>query len=93
MGYGFVLRGSREASAQAEALKAKVLRCLRRLTSQAGEIPRCCRFFKRSSNAALISHHFPKGEAGSRLIAPGQLKSLGTDAFIAFGFELSREVR
>ena len=64
MGYGFVLRGSREASAQAEALKAKVLRCPRRLTNQAGAIPRCCKFFKRSSNAALISYHFLKGKAG-----------------------------
>ena len=30
--YGFVLRGSREAAVQAEALEAKVLMCLRRLT-------------------------------------------------------------
>ena len=40
----------------------------------------------------MTSHHFLKGKDGSRMVAPGQLKSLGTDAFIAFGFERSREV-
>ena len=33
------LRGSREASAQAEALEAKVLMCLRRLTGPRGSDP------------------------------------------------------
>tara|TARA_B100001769_G_scaffold56953_1_gene41449 strand:+ start:333 stop:458 length:126 start_codon:yes stop_codon:yes gene_type:complete len=41
----------------------------------------------------MTSHHFLKGKDGSRMVAPGQLKSLGTDAFIAFEFELIREVK
>ena len=37
--YVFVLRGSREAAVQAEALEAKVLMCLRRLTRPEGSDP------------------------------------------------------
>ena len=39
VGYVFVLRGSREAAVQAEALEAKVLMCLRRLTRPEGSDP------------------------------------------------------
>ena len=55
MGYFFGLRGSREAAVQAEVLEAKVLMCLRRLTRQAGAIPRCCKFIKRSREAAMTN--------------------------------------
>ena len=73
--------------------EAKALMCRGHLRDQEGAIPRCCKFIKRSRAAALISHHSFFREALGELIAPGQLKSLGTDAFIAFGSELSREVR
>ena len=89
MVYDFGLRVSCEASVQAEELKAKVLRCLRRLTRRAGAIPRCCKFIKRSRATALISPpNFLRGKEEKRLIAPGQLKSLGTDAFIAFNSDV-----
>ena len=39
MGYVFGLRGSREAAVQAEALEAKALMCLRRLTRPEGSDP------------------------------------------------------
>ena len=39
MGYIFGLRGSREAVVQAEALEAKALMCLRRLTGPEGSDP------------------------------------------------------
>ena len=55
VGYVFGLRGSREAAVQAEALEAKVLMCLRRLTRPEGAIPRCCKFFERSREAAMTS--------------------------------------
>ena len=39
VGYVFGLRGSREAAVQAEALEAKALMCLRRLTRPRGSDP------------------------------------------------------
>ena len=39
VGYVFGLRGSREAAVQAEALEAKALMCLRRLTRPEGSDP------------------------------------------------------
>ena len=39
MGYCFGLRGSREAAVLAEALEAKALMCLRRLTRPSGSDP------------------------------------------------------
>ena len=48
--------------------------------------------FTSGREAAMINTHLLKGRRGS-LIAPGQLKSLGTDAFIAFGSEPNRKVR
>ena len=39
VGYVFGLRGSREAAVQAEALEAKALMCLRRLTRSRGSDP------------------------------------------------------
>ena len=39
VGYVFGLRGNREAAVQAEALEAKALMCLRRLTRPRGSDP------------------------------------------------------
>ncbi len=48
-----------------------------------GMIPRCCRFLKRPRVATPIAPY------RSLMAEPGQLKSLGTDAFIAFRFSLA----
>ena len=85
--------GAERLLRKTKARRAKALMRLRSLTRPKGAIPRCCKFIKRPRAAALISHRCFLREVKGELIAPGQLKSLGTDAFIAFGSEPNREVR
>ena len=65
------------------AEEASVSECLQVLTRPERERSHGVVSFRSGRETALINTHLLKGRRG-KLIEPGQLKSLGTDAFIAF---------